>query len=128
MLDEHRLYWDPKSNLLFFPDFETEASCETQPRGFVVERFYPKENDDYPSFEAVYLARFGRWDTCGCCFRESILKKLVNFDDSGYQDADVRTNFRKFVEEHPEFRSTRFAAKEECIEGVPKEAICVPEA
>ena len=126
-MTEIKLYWDPKSNLLFFPDFETKPVKETKPRDFVVERFRPcdtlvGDEGDY-SFEAVYIARFGRWDVCGCCFRESTLRKLVNYKDSGFQDADMRANFRKFVEDHPRFENTRFATDEDdCVSGVPMTA------
>lgn len=131
MLEEHRLYWDPRSNLLFFPTFETVSVGGAQPRNFAVERFRPCDalvGDDGNClfFEAVFIARFGRWDTCGCCFRESVLKKLVNYEDYGFHDADVRANFRKFVEDDPKFKDTRFAAKDECIDGIPKKAIYIP--
>lgn len=127
MLEEHKLFWDPRSNLLFIPTFETVSVEETQPRGFAVERFRPCDalvgDDGNYSFEAVLLARFGRWDTCGCCFHESTLKKLVNYKDYGFQSEDMRADFQKFVDAHPKFQNTRFATKEDdCVSGVPMTA------
>lgn len=127
MLADHKLYWDPKSNLLFFPAFETEAVGETQPRGFAVERFRPcgfiiEKGYSYPSFEAVLLASFGTWGLLGYAYEE-ILKDFTRLEGPGFKHADVRANFRKFVEDNPKFKDTRFATKEECIYSIPKEAI-----
>lgn len=127
MLADHKLYWDPKSNLLFIPGFETEAVGETQPRGFAIERFRPcdfitEEGYNYPSFEAVLLASFGTWGLMGYAYEE-LLKDLTRPEGPEFKDADVRANFRKFIEDHPEFKDTRFATEEECIDSIPKEAI-----
>lgn len=132
MLANYKLYWDPKSNLLFIPGFETEADGETQPRGFAVERFRPcgfitEKGYSYPSFEAVYITCFGTWGLLGYP-RSHILRDLISSKGPGFTDQDVRANFRKFVEDRPEFRNTRFAAKEDCLGSIPKEAIYVPEA
>lgn len=132
MLADHKLYWDPKSNLLFIPGFETEADGETQPRGFAIKQFrqshfLAEKGYSYPSFEAVLLASFGTWGLLGYAYGE-ILKDLMRPNSLKFADKDVRANFRKFVKDHPELKDTRFATKEECIDSIPKEAIYVPEA
>ena len=81
----------------------------------------------YPSFEAVLLASFGTWGLLGYPY-EQILKDFTDLKGPGFKNKSVRANFRKFVEDHPKFKNTRFAAKEECIVSVPKEAIYVHEA
>lgn len=132
MLADHKLYWDPKSNLLFIPRFETVAVGETQPRGFAIERFRPcdfitEKGYSYPSFKAVLLASFGTWGLLGYAYEE-ILKDFTRPEGPGFADQDVRDNFRKFVEDNPKFKDTRYATKEECINSIPKEAICAPGA
>lgn len=132
MLADYKLYWDPKSNLIFFPAFETEAVGETQPRGFAVERFRPcgflaEKGYRYPSFEAVLLASFGTWGIFEFGY-EDILKALTSPEGPEFKDADVRDNFRKFLTDNPKFKDTRYAAKEECVDSIPRKAIYVPEA
>lgn len=127
MLANYKLYWDPKSNLLFIPGFETEADGETQPRGFAVERFRPcsyitEEGYSYPSFEAVHLVSFGTWGLLGYP-RSHILRDLTRPKGFDFAEQDMRNSFRKFVKDNPKFKDTRFAAKDECVDSIPKTAI-----
>lgn len=132
MLADYKLYWDPKSNLLFIPTFETTGARGVHPRRFDIEKFRPcdflaERGILYPSFKAVLLANFGTWGLVGYAHSE-ILKDFTRLNGPGFVDKGVRANFQKFVEDHPNFKNTRFATKEECIDSIPKEAICVPEA
>lgn len=119
MLADYKLYWDPKSNLLFFPSYETElveGSEKDLTKLFKVQKYRPiksLEKDGFPHFEAVKIASFGTWGLMGWC-KTLILKKLMSTIDSTkdedelFEKKAVNSMFRDFVKAHPSFRNARF--------------------
>lgn len=119
MLADYKLYWDPKSNLLFFPQYETEL-LEGDPKDpsmkFKVRKYKPDhslEKYGYPYFEAVKIASFGTWGTFGWD-EDSILKRLlstINSDkdeDEFFAKKNDNALFREFAKAYPPFRNARF--------------------
>ena len=131
MLADMKLYWDPKSNLLFFPEYETEpVEGDDRKMTFELRKYRPCSGcglDGYPWFEAVKIASFGTWGIMGWD-EESIiysLLKSVNTTskaDEFYEKHAVNVLLRKFVKANPSFKRVRFAKKKELSSGVPKAA------
>ena len=128
MLADYKLYWDPKSNLLFFPQYDTKPV-----RGFAkkplfsVCRFRPYEGcglGGYPWFEAVKIASFGTWGLLTYGLRAKKigkdLGKIIARDivlamssrkksDELFTNAKCNAAFREFAKANPSLRDARFA-------------------
>lgn len=131
MLADCKLYWDPESNLLFFPEFETTRSDGADTTGdFDVHEFRPDcpGISGCPRFNAVMMFSFGTW---GLLPRERILgclKKAVDACLAGrrmrlYRDKSTNMLFRRFVKSSPEIGDARFAVAGDCAKrrgwGIP---------
>lgn len=137
MLADYKLYWDPKSNLLFFPQYDTsllKGDPKDPSTRFKVQKYRPAfdlEKYGYPHFEAVLIACFGTWGAFGWT-NEAILKCFIDTIDSDNEEdwffAKNENNeaFREFAKANPSFRNAKFPPEKSDLlfkdSGVPLKA------
>lgn len=142
MLADYKLYWDPKSNLLFFPQCDTTRSDGAKTTGdFNVHEFRPDDAccpriSSCPRFNAVLMFSFGTWGLIQYPEKRILedLRKAVDECRTGvktrlslYKNKSTNVLFRKFVEANPDIADVRFAVDGDCAKrrgwGIPKTAI-----
>lgn len=114
MLADYVMYWDPKSNKLFFPSFESLPVGRTF-SDFRIRKFKPFRHLEgrYPRFKAVDITHFGTWGLFG--FNEDeFLRKYIRKGKSPYRNATITERFRKFIKKHPELKDATFADATDC--------------
>lgn len=118
MLADYKLYWDPKSNMLFIPDYDTKPIDGDTKDNFSVRRFRPFESlekygNEYPWFEAVLICSFGTWGLVGIGLM-SVAERLRKYAksrrkrDRVFTQDRINRKFLEFTKEHPEFANTGF--------------------
>lgn len=129
MLADYKMYWDPKSNRLFFPKYETEPASisDHDDYAFNIERFkqssyLESKGETYPTFEAVLMVVFGTWGLIGFS-SSAFLEKYIRQGKSPYKTEKMTKNYQDFLELHPEFKEAEFATPDENGHGVPTQAI-----
>lgn len=125
MLLDYIMYWDPKSNKLFFPAFGSVPVGRSF-SDFRTRKFKPVEflEGKYPRFEAVDIAHFGTWGLVGFN-KEGFLRKYIRKGKSPYRDATIAERFRKYIKKHPELKDATFADAKDCDgdSGIPRSAV-----
>lgn len=140
MLADYKFYWDPKGNLLFFPQCDTTRSDGADTTGdFEVHEFRPDDAhcpriSGCPRFSAVLMFSFGTWGLLQFSDERIIedLRKAIDACKTGermslYRNKSTNVLFRKFVKDHPEIVDVGFAVDGDCAKrhgwGVPKTAV-----
>lgn len=125
MLLDYIMYWDPKSNKLFFPTFDS-VPIGRPFSDFRTRKFKPVEHleGEYPRFKAVDIAHFETWGLIGFD-RGEFLRKYIRKGKPPYRDATIAERFRKYIKKHPELKDATFVDKKDCDgdSGIPRSAV-----
>lgn len=130
MLADYRLYWDPRSNKLFIPAFDTKPVTPGNETEFVIDRFRPTHEGCRcrPWFEAVYMGSFGTWGLVGVSYT-SIIKCFTDLKRNIFGSKDMENKRKEFMMKFPQFKEVTFAAVEDCVKGnIPKTSVIAKEA